>query len=62
MTSDAHGPVISVMLAVPDAAAAARWYARGLGAALLHLAQKVPLAGPPGVDLLPLAGSPRPTT
>jgi hypothetical protein len=28
MTSDAHGPVISVMLAVPDAAAAARWYAR----------------------------------
>jgi len=24
MTSDAHGPVISVMLAVPDAAAAAR--------------------------------------
>jgi PhnB protein len=32
MTSDAHGPVISVMLAVPDAAAAARWYARGLGA------------------------------
>jgi hypothetical protein len=29
MTSDAHGPVISVMLAVPDAAAAARWYARG---------------------------------
>jgi hypothetical protein len=32
MTSDAHGPVISVMLAVPDAAAAARWYAPGLGA------------------------------
>ena len=32
MISDAQGPVISVMLAVPDAAAAARWYARGLGA------------------------------
>ena len=32
MTSDAHGPVILVMLAVPDAAAAARWYAPGLGA------------------------------
>src|SRR5437899_2877497 len=32
MTSDTHGPVISVMLAVPDATAAARWYARALGA------------------------------
>jgi uncharacterized glyoxalase superfamily protein PhnB len=31
MTSSAHGPVISVMLAVPDAAAAASWYTR-LGA------------------------------
>jgi PhnB protein len=32
MTADAHPPVISVMLAVPDAAAAARWYAQALGA------------------------------
>ena len=32
MTPEAHGPVISVMLAVPDAAAAARWYAQALGA------------------------------
>jgi len=30
MTS--HPPVISVMLAVPDATAAAQWYARALGA------------------------------
>jgi PhnB protein len=38
MTGDAHPPVtsvppvISVMLAVPDAEAAARWYAQALGA------------------------------
>jgi PhnB protein len=32
MTAEAHPPVISVMLAVPDATAAARWYARALGA------------------------------
>jgi PhnB protein len=32
MTADAHPPVISVMLAVPDASAAARWYAQALGA------------------------------
>jgi catechol 2,3-dioxygenase-like lactoylglutathione lyase family enzyme len=32
MTSDAHGPVLSVMLVVPDAAAVARWYAKALGA------------------------------
>lgn len=32
MTADTPGPVISVMLAVPDAAAAARWYARAFGA------------------------------
>src|SRR5436305_10645120 len=32
MTAKAHPPVISVMLAVPDAAAAARWYAEALGA------------------------------
>jgi PhnB protein len=32
MTADAHLPVISVMLAVPDATAAARWYAQALGA------------------------------
>jgi PhnB protein len=32
MTTDVHSPVISVMLAVPDAAAAAKWYALGLGA------------------------------
>jgi PhnB protein len=32
MTGDAHPPVISVMLAVPDAGAAARWYAEALGA------------------------------
>lgn len=31
MTDD-HPPVISVMLAVPDANAAARWYAQALGA------------------------------
>jgi PhnB protein len=35
MTADAHPPVISVMLAVPDAAAAARWYAQALGASEL---------------------------
>jgi uncharacterized glyoxalase superfamily protein PhnB len=32
MTSERRGPLISVMLAVPDAAAAARWYAQALGA------------------------------
>jgi uncharacterized glyoxalase superfamily protein PhnB len=32
MTAEAHPPVISVMLAVADATAAARWYAEGLGA------------------------------
>jgi PhnB protein len=32
MTAGAHPPVISVMLAVPSAAAAARWYAQALGA------------------------------
>ncbi len=32
MTADAQLPVISVMLAVPDAGAAARWYARAVGA------------------------------
>jgi PhnB protein len=32
MTSDTHGPVISLMLAVADAQAAAQWYARALGA------------------------------
>jgi PhnB protein len=32
MTPETHGPVISLMLAVPDAAAAALWYAQALGA------------------------------
>ena len=32
MTSQPRGPVISLMLAVPDATAAARWYERALGA------------------------------
>jgi PhnB protein len=32
MTTQPHPPVISVMLAVPDAAAAARWYSEALGA------------------------------
>jgi PhnB protein len=32
MTAEAHDPVISVMLAVSDADAAARWYADALGA------------------------------
>jgi PhnB protein len=32
MTEEASGPVISLMLAVPDAAAAAAWYERALGA------------------------------
>ena len=32
MTPEAHGPVISLMLAVPDAAAAAQWYAQALRA------------------------------
>ena len=35
MTAGARPPVISVMLAVPDAAAAARWYTQALGAAEL---------------------------
>lgn len=35
MTSDARGPVISVMLAVPDAPAAAEWYEKALGATRL---------------------------
>ena len=35
MTSQQRGPVISLMLAVPDAAAAARWYERALGATRL---------------------------
>ena len=35
MTSDTHGPVISLMLAVADAQAAAQWYARALGATQL---------------------------
>lgn len=30
MAPEASGPVISVMLAVPDATAAARWYAQAL--------------------------------
>jgi PhnB protein len=32
MTADGYPPVISVMLAVPDATAAGRWYAEALGA------------------------------
>jgi uncharacterized glyoxalase superfamily protein PhnB len=32
MTSSARGPVISLMLAVPDARVAADWYRRALGA------------------------------
>lgn len=32
MTAEAHPPVISVMLAVPDTTAAAQWYAQPLGA------------------------------
>jgi PhnB protein len=32
MTPGTHGPVISLMLAVPDAGAAAQWYAQALGA------------------------------
>src|SRR5580700_8596168 len=32
MTASAHRPVISVMLAVPDATAAAQWYAQAIGA------------------------------
>ncbi|MFD2079015.1 Uncharacterized conserved protein PhnB, glyoxalase superfamily [Actinopolymorpha cephalotaxi] len=32
MTSQTSGPVISLMLAVPDAPDAARWYARAVGA------------------------------
>jgi PhnB protein len=35
MTSDAANPQISVMLIVPDAAAAVDWYTRALGAAEL---------------------------
>jgi PhnB protein len=32
MTADSRGPLISLMLAVPDASAAAQWYAQALGA------------------------------
>lgn len=32
MTTDTHGPVISVMLAVDDAATAAQWYIKALDA------------------------------
>lgn len=32
MSSDAGGPVISLMLAVPDATAAAAWYEKAVGA------------------------------
>jgi uncharacterized glyoxalase superfamily protein PhnB len=32
MTSEQHVPMISVMLAVPDATEAARWYAAAMGA------------------------------
>src|SRR6266496_2044847 len=32
MKPESHGPAISLMLAVPDAAVAAHWYARALGA------------------------------
>lgn len=35
MTADAGGSLISLMLAVPDASAAARWYVRALGASEL---------------------------
>ena len=35
MTSHSRGPVISLMLAVPDATAAAQWYERALGATRL---------------------------
>jgi PhnB protein len=35
MATAAPGPVVSLMLAVPDARAAAAWYARALGAAEL---------------------------
>jgi catechol 2,3-dioxygenase-like lactoylglutathione lyase family enzyme len=53
MTSTAEGPVISLMLAVPDTAAAVEWYkralgARGLCAALTHAAigrYNTPLGG-----------------
>ncbi len=40
MTAEAHPPVISVMLAVPDAAAAARWYAQALGATRIRIWQR----------------------
>lgn len=35
MTAEADRPVLSLMLAVPDATAAARWYAEALGATTL---------------------------
>lgn len=35
MPPNVYGPVISVMLAVPDASAAAQWYAKGVGASEL---------------------------
>ena len=45
MTSYTHRPVISLMLAVSDAAAAARWYERALGATeLWNLGSVVGLA------------------
>jgi len=45
MTADDQLPVISVMLAVPDAAAAARWYAQAVGATeLWNLGSVVGLA------------------
>jgi PhnB protein len=45
MMAEGHPPVISVMLAVPDAAAAAEWYARALGATeLWNLGSVVGLA------------------
>jgi PhnB protein len=48
MTAEAHPPVISVMLAVPDATAAAGWYAQALGATeLWNLGSVVGLTGEP---------------
>jgi PhnB protein len=45
MTDEAHPPVISVMLAVPDAGSAARWYAQAMGATeLWNLGSVVGLA------------------
>ena len=45
MTPEARGPVISLMLAVPDASVAAQWYAQALGATeLWNLGSVVGLA------------------